>query len=661
MIRMIWNRFLGIALLFSGCTESPQKNASADAGWEYYGGNAGGLRYSPLIEVNRSNVHKLEIAWTYRTGESPKGASGNTLSECTPILADGKLYVCTPLNQVMALDPASGKELWRYDPKVSNHHYANGPTCRGVTTWRDRTKRIDEPFARIIFIGTNDGRLIALDAKRGTLNPEFGDKGVIDLKQGMGEKGEGNYQVTSPPAILNDLVIVGSSINDNEYQNEARGTVRAYDTRTGNIEWSWDPIPQNAEDPAYLTWENGSATKTGAANVWSVISVDEDRDLVFLPTSSPSVDYYGGERLGENLYANSVVALRGSTGEFVWGFQVVHHDLWDYDIAAQPTLVDLIPEGNPTGNKIPALVQGTKMGNLFVLNRETGKPIFPIEERNVPQSTVKGEKPWPTQPFPKTIEPLVPQSLTKEDLFGIDEADKRYAKEIFENLHYDGIFTPGSEQGSLIYPGNIGGVAWGGVAVDPIEQVVIANTNRLGAIIKLIPRELAKNEERKESETKVAREIQKTEIAEMNGTPYILARSYFISSKGIPCTPPPWGALSAISLKNGKKLWEVPLGIFQGLKNHPEANKWGSLNFGGPLVTAGGLVLIAATMDDTLRAFDRDTGELLWEHPLPAGAQATPMTYRLSDGKQYFVINAGGHGRLKTTPGDYFIAFALPD
>ncbi len=638
-----------------GCSESsdpPPANINI-AEWTSYGGTEAGTRYSPLSQINKENVKKLKVAWTYRTGESPVGAAGYTMSECTPIAVEGKLYICTPLNQVMALDPETGKEIWRYNPLVPNHHYANGPTCRGVSTWRDKSKKSDELLARLIFIGTNDGRLISIDAKTGKPNPQFGEKGEVDLKKGIVEHGIGNYQVTSPPAIYNNLVIVGSSINDNEYQEESRGVVRAYDVLTGALKWSFDPIPRDPKDPAYETWVGTSAQTTGAANVWAVMSVDAERDLIFLPTSSPSADYYGGERIGENLWANSIVALKASTGEFVWGFQVVRHDIWDYDIPAQPTLVDVVVNEKT----VPAVVQGTKMGNIFLLNRETGKPLYPIEERPVPQKGVAGEQPWHTQPFPTFPKPIVPQYLTVEDIWGVNEEEKKWAQDTFKKLHYEGIFTPGSEQGSLVFPGNIGGIAWGGLAVDPDEQMIIANTNRLGAIIKLSPRDIG---EKEIPSSKVARVLQSTEKVEMYGTPYILFRSYFVSPKGIPCNPPPWGTLAAISLKDGKMKWEVPLGILEGVKDNPEAKKWGSLNYGGPLVTAGGLVFIAAAMDDHLRAFDRDTGEILWEIELPAGGQATPMTYQLSkNGRQFIVINAGGHGRLKTTPGDYFIAYTL--
>lgn len=655
-MKHIFCLLLSCLCAFVACTSSPTPPTpkGEEQGWPSYGGDPGGQKYSPLTEINRDTVKHLEIAWVYRTGESPMGLEHATLSECTPLLVDGVLYICTPLNQVIALNPASGKELWRFDPKVPNQHYANGPTCRGVSIWKDPTA----PFHKILFIGTNDGRLIAIDTSSGKPVTHFGQSGEVNLKVGMGERGTGNYQITSPPALIGELVIVGSAINDNAYQEEAKGTVRAYHVRTGELKWSWDPIPTNPNDPAYQTWQKGSANRTGAANVWSIISVDPARDLVFLPTSSPSVDYYGGERLGKNLHANSVVALRGTTGELVWSFQAVHHDIWDYDIPAQPTLVELTIDGQ----KVPALIQGTKMGHLFVLHRETGKPLFSIEERPVPQDAVAGEQPWPTQPFPLTPPPIVPQSLTKETLFGINAEEQLWAQAKFENLHYEGIFTPGSEKGTLVFPGNIGGVAWGGVSFDPEEEVAIVNTNRLAAIIQLLPRAVAEQNlpDKKPSSDVGPRDISNTEKAPMRGTPYVLRRSYFVSPKGIPCNPPPWGALAAIRIKDGVKKWEVPLGIYQGLQSVPEAKKWGSPNYGGALVTRGGLIFIAATMDDTLRAFDKDTGQLLWESPLPAGAQATPMTYRLSEnGKQYVLINAGGHGRLKTTPGDYFIAFTL--
>ena len=624
------------------------------ADWPAYGQNPGGSRYSSLTQITRDNVKDLQVAWKYRTGDVSNGSNLATTSafEATPILVDGTLYFSTPFNRVIALDPETGAERWAFDPEINlSVRFSEQFTSRGVSTWIDTNRTTQDACHRIIFLATIDARLIALDAATGTQCRDFGRNGQIDLTFGVGEVSQGNYGVTSPPAIIKNLVIVGSAIGDNRRVDSERGIVRAFDARTGELRWSWDPIPREPDDPGRETWKGENATLTGAANAWSIISVDTERNLVFVPTGSASPDFYGGERLGSNLYANSVVALNASTGEIVWYFQVVHHDLWDYDVPSQPMLISLLRGGE----EIPAVAQATKMGHLFLLHRETGEPLFPIEEKPVPSSKVPGEEAWPTQPFPLAPLPLVPQMLTPDDAWGITPWDKSKCRELIQRYRSEGVFTPPSLEGTIVFPGPLGGINWGSVAFDHESQLLITNTNHVPFVVTLIPRD---------DYASVKAANPDIEISPQWGTPYGMRREPLLSPFIIPCNPPPYGTLVAVNLTNGSVLWEVPLGTLQDMAPWPigmlEGNV-GMLNLGGPIVTGGGLVFIGASTDNYLRAFDIETGDELWKGRLPAGGQATPMTYRLrDDGKQYVVIAAGGHGKMGTKLGDYVVAFALP-
>jgi quinoprotein glucose dehydrogenase len=626
--------------------------------WPSYGNDPGGQRYSPIDQINRSNVSKLKVAWTYHTGDVSDGSHTKRKSafENTPIVVDGTMYLSTPFNRVIALDPANGRVKWTFDPRINlQASYSEGLINRGVASWLDSSGAPDQPCHRRIFIATIDARLIALDAANGKPCNQFGSAGQIDLKTAGIEVQtvyNGEYEETSPPAIIDDLVVVGSAIGDNTRVNEPPGMVRAFDTRTGALKWSFNPIPKTPEDPGWREWKPEQAQETGAANVWSIISVDPQNDLVFLPGASASPDYYGGDRLGTNLYADALVALHAKTGKIAWSFQTTHHNLWDYDIPSMPVLCTI----HHDGADIPAVVQGTKRGSLFIFNRVTGVPVFPITERPVPKSDVPGEEAWPTQPFPELPPPLVPQTISADEAFGVTFFDRRQCRKRMEGLRSEGIFTPPSIRGSMMVPGNVGGMNWSGGAFDPQHQLFVTNTNNVVAEVHLVPRDQF-------TEKANASRGFGIEFTEQMGTPYGMSRVFMRSSLGLPCNPPPWGSLTAVDLSSGQIKWSVPLGNILRFAHLPSLLPdpgWGTPNLGGAIVTGGELVFVGAAMDPYFRAFDLESGKLLWETALPAGGQATPMTYKIGN-KQYVVIAAGGHGKLGTELGDSVVAFALAD
>lgn len=652
MVRKIL--LLSVLVVFGLLSVADAQKEKSSADWPAYGRDAGGSRFAPLDQINRANVSQLKTAWTYRTGAEEVNAAGkhNAAFESTPILVDGTLFLTTPYSRVIALNPATGAERWTFDPQIALERRYSEMTSRGVSAWPAATDQ--KKAARRIFVATLDARLIALDAATGKAISGFGENGQVDLKRDVRlgiYNGYQNYQVTSPPAVIGDLVVVGSAIGDNGGVEMERGVVRAFDAVTGKLRWSFDPIPTDAKDTARKTWAGESSVKTGAANAWSIISADAERDLVFIPTGSPSPDFYGGERKGDNRYANSVVAIKASTGKIVWHFQVVHHDLWDYDVPAQPMLINL----KRGGKEIPAVVIGTKMGMLFVLDRRDGKPVFPIEERPVPQTDVSGEQTSPTQPFPKLPRPLVPHQLKAEDAWGLNDKDRAYCREKIAGLRNEGIYTPPSLKGTLAIPGNVGGMNWSGMSFDPTRNLLFVNTNIIPFELKLIPRA-----EFDKTRTDGITNRVKGEFARQTGTPYGMYREPLMSPTGTPCIPPPWGKLTAVDMTSGEFRWDVPLGRIPQLALFgAKTAEYGSPNLGGSMVTAGGLVFIAAAMDDKLRAFDSETGKVVWEGQLPAGAQAAPMTYAVG-GKQFVVVCAGGHGKLGTKRGDQVVAFALP-
>ena len=608
-------------------------HSSEATGWPTYSNDPGGTRHSPARQINRDNVTQLQVAWTYRTGALPHDdeLDHKAAFETTPILIDGKLFLSTPYDHVVALNPATGAKLWEFDPRLELPYGASEVTSRGVSAWRDSSAKPSQPCALRIFIGTLDARLIALDAATGKPCADFGTDGEVDLTSGVKLRDPGDYQVTSAPAIYKNLVITGSSIGDNRAVTTERGIVRAFDARTGQRRWSWDPI---------APWAYQTNPRTGAGNAWSTISVDPQHGLVFVPTGSASPDYYGGLRKGDNKWANSVVALKASTGEFVWGFQVVHHDLWDYDVASQPAMFTW-------KDAIPAIAITTKMGRVFVLNRLTGAPLFPVTEMPVSKSDIPGEESWPTQPSSPIS--LVPEKLSPQDAWGKDAKERQWCEEQIKSARTGDIFTPPSLQGTLVFPSNVGGVNWGSAAYDPQRHLLFVDTNRLPIFVKLIPRD--EFQEARKNVTDSDR--LHGEFARQTGAPFAMFRKPLLAPSGLPCNSPPWGTLAAVDLFSGKKVWDVPLGSFI-----PGANT-GTITLGGPMVTAGGLVFTSAAMDNYIRAFDSDSGKELWKFELPAGGQATPMTYTLN-GKQYIVIAAGGHGKLGTKQGDYVLAFALP-
>jgi quinoprotein glucose dehydrogenase len=622
-----------LLLLLPAMVAAQWKPATGDTGWPTYSNDPGGSRYSPAKQINKDNVTQLKLAWTFRTGALPhdEELDHKYAFETTPILIDGTLFLSTPYNHVIALNASTGTKLWEYDPKLELPYGASEVTSRGVSVWRDPSAKSRPSCALRIFIGTLDARLIALDGATGKPCSDFGTNGEIDLTNEVRLRDPGDYEVTSAPAVYKDLVITGSSMGDNRAVTVERGIVRAYDVRTGKLRWTWDPI---------APWAYQTNPRTGAGNAWSTLSVDPEHGLVFIPTGSASPDYYGGVRKGDNKWANSVVALKASTGEFVWGFQVIHHDLWDYDVASQPALFSW-KDGTP------AIAITTKTGRVFVLNRLTGKALLPVDEEAVPKSDIPGEESWPTQPNSHIS--LVPEKISPEDAWGKDPQERQWCEEKMKAARSGVIFTPPSLEGTLVFPSNVGGVNWGSSAYDPQRHLLFADTNRLIILAKLIPRD--KFQDARANATDSDR--LHGEFARQTGAPFGMYRTPLLAASGLPCNPPPWGTLAAVDLFTGKVVWNVPLGSFIPGKNT------GTITLGGPMATAGGLVFTAATMDNDLRAFDSDSGQELWKYELPAGGQATPMTYTLK-GKQYLIIAAGGHGKLNTKPGDYLLAFTLP-
>lgn len=648
MLRSRGMALVAVAALLSmqAAIAAPDHAPASEGDWPAFGRDPGGSQHSPLKQIDVRNVARLKPVWMHRSGDfvdapAPRGS----ILQVTPLHANGMLYLCTPLNRVIALDPATGRERWSFDPHSADPRSGrpalspprSGPSrCRGVAYWQAADTAAADPAAapaacrKRVFKNGDAGRVYALDADTGRLCGDFGaDKGHpgwvahTDYENhGEGVASSG----TSPPAVLGDLVIAALAVNDG-IADAKDGMVRAFDVRTGALRWEFDPIPPERR------------STSGAANVWSTMSVDPQNGLVFLPTTSPSTDYYGGGRRFDLPLANAIVALDGATGRVVWSRQVVRHDLFDYDLVGHPLLVDIRRDGK----RVQAALLQTKMGWLFGFERRTGEPLWPIVERPVPASDVPGEQAAPTQPVPQGMAPFARQRLAREELFGFTPFDRAACRSRFDALRYEGIYTPPSVRGSLLFPSALGGGNWGGAAYDPATNLLLVKAENLATVIKVVLKKDAA-EDASPPKNYLTRPLV--------GTPYRVEGEIFQSPLGVPCTPPPWGTLTALDLGSGQ--------IRRAGITVPKGAGWGSPNVGGPITTDGGLTFIAATMDAKLRALDTATGRELWAADLPVPGMAVPMTY-MAGGKQFVVIAAGGNAQVGTKIGDYLVAFALSD
>jgi quinoprotein glucose dehydrogenase len=618
---------IGLALaLFAAAFVAGLGSTPASQRWACYGGDPGGSKYSPLKQVNRENVGRLHVAWTYHTGDISDGTENPVRSafECTPLVIGGTMYITTPFARVIALEAETGKQLWTFDPKLDREKPYNLFINRGAAFWQQGDDKR-------LFFGTLDGRLFALDAETGKPISGFGQGGHIDLRKGTADDFPDRLSgLSSPPLVYKDLVIAGSIVSDSEPQGPS-GDVRAFDVHSGKLVWRFHVIQRPGES-GRETWPGSSWKQRGGGNAWSMLSLDAERGILFVPGTSPSYDYYGGDRKGKDLFGNSLIALDASSGKLLWYYQIVHHDIWDYDPPAQPVLVTT----HRDGEEIPAVAQVTKMGFVFLFNRVTGKPLFRIKERKVPASAIPGEQTWPTQPFPLLPAPVIRQTFSPDELTDVTPESRAECKTLMGDAGPGGLFHPWGLKNTIIFPGTNGGSNWGGASFDPATEMLYVNAMAEGEIGKM----------------KKARAG--------SAIAYRLAGGRFQDSNRYFCEKPPWGTLTAIDLNTGKFRWQDRLGVVDALlaKGIPPT---GSANLGGSIVTAGGLLFIAATNDGRFRAFDKDTGKQLWEARLPASGFATPMTFLgEKTGRQFIVIAAGGGNKYDLHFSDALVAYALP-
>jgi quinoprotein glucose dehydrogenase len=633
-----------------------------DGDWGAYGASLYGNKWSPLTQITPANAAQLKVAWVYRTGDL-KGPSdpGETTNEVTPIKIGDTVYICTPHDRVVALDAETGREKWKFDPRIKVVSGLQHLTCRGVayhdSAQPGATSAANGECPQRIFVPTADARLIALDARTGRPCVGFGTNGAVSLWAGMPEVQPGWYYSTSAPLSTSKAVIVAGNVSDDVSIHVPSGVVRAYDPATGRLLWNFDPGNPDSTAPIaqrqHYSWSS--------PNSWSTASADEALGLAYFPMGMGAVDQWGGARPPTTeKYATSILALDLATGKPRWVFQTVHHDLWDMDVPAQPSLIDL----DLPGGRVPALVQATKTGNLWVLDRRTGKPVFPVEERPVPQGAAPGDFTSPTQPY-SAVSLMPRQRLREQDTWGATMFLQLACRIKFHMLRYDGPFTPPSLQGTLVYPGNYGVTDWGGIAVDPVRQIAFANPNYVAFVSRLIPMKKAIAEGLEPTNQPppagfAAKPADEHGFNANAGAPFAIDLVPFLSPVGFPCQAPPWGYVAGIDLRTGKTVWMHKNGTVRDESPIPLPLKMGVPSLGGPIVTAGGVAFLTSALDYYIRAYDVTDGKVLWRGRLPAGGQSTPMTYRSPSGRQMVVTMAGGHGSLGTKMGDYLIAYALP-
>ncbi|XKM39694.1 glucose/quinate/shikimate family membrane-bound PQQ-dependent dehydrogenase [Rhizobium ruizarguesonis] len=617
-----------------------------DGEWHQYGRTAFGQRYSPLDQISAENVSTLKEAWRYQTGDVKRPDDvGETTYQVTPLKVKDTLYLCTPHNWAIALDAKTGKEKWKYDPNSGMNPDRQHQTCRGVTYYADPAVAAGQPCAERVYLPTSDARLIALDAADGKVCTSFADQGVLHLETGMRYNPAGYYYSTSPPVAVAGKIIVGGAVNDNYSTEEQSGVIRAFDINTGALVWNWD-----SGNPDVTTPITGDQTyTTNSPNSWSVFSVDEALGMVYIPLGNQVPDQIGINR-SDNVekFSSSIVALDIATGQLRWVRQTVHHDLWDMDVPAQPALIDLTKQD---GTVVQALVGPTKQGDIYVLDRRNGEPIIPVKEIPAPDGAVSGDHTSPTQPISDLT--FSPEPLQEKDMWGVSLFDQMACRIDFHRYHYEGRYTPPSLKGTIVYPGNFGTFNWGSVAVDPERQIMFGMPTYLAFTSRLVPAAdiPPRGQDEKGSEQGLNRN---------DGAPYGVFMGPFLGVLKIPCQAPPWGYVAGVDLRTGKIAYMHKNGTVRDMTPLPLPFKVGVPGIGGPMLTKGGVAFLGAAVDNYLRAYDVTNGRELWQARLPAGGQATPMTYMTDDNKQYVVMVAGGHGSVGTKPGDYVIAYTLP-